>query len=56
MKRQDFNFELPKELIAQYPLANRSDSRLLTFDAKTQVCERHLLKRSLIFLSRVVWF
>ena len=29
MKREAFNFELPKELIAQYPLAHRSDSRLL---------------------------
>lgn len=31
MKREDFNFELPPELIAQYPLPNRTDSRLLTY-------------------------
>lgn len=42
MKRQDFNFELPPELIAQYPLANRSDSRLLTYHRATTVCEHHL--------------
>ena len=36
MKRQDFYYELPPELIAQYPLANRSDSRLLIYDRKTE--------------------
>jgi len=29
MQLSDFNYELPAELIAQYPLANRADSRLL---------------------------
>ncbi|NNK38775.1 MAG: S-adenosylmethionine:tRNA ribosyltransferase-isomerase, partial [Xanthomonadales bacterium] len=29
MKRSDFHFDLPPELIAQHPLAQRSDSRLL---------------------------
>ena len=29
MKRSDFSYHLPEELIAQYPLAERSDSRLL---------------------------
>ncbi len=32
MDRRDFSYELPEELIAQTPLANRSDSRLLTLD------------------------
>lgn len=32
MRRQDFFFELPESLIAQYPLANRADSRLLVHD------------------------
>ncbi len=31
MKKQDFYFELPAELIAQYPLAKRTDSRLLVY-------------------------
>lgn len=31
-RRQDFHFDLPPELIAQQPLARRSDSRLLTLD------------------------
>lgn len=33
--RQDFHFDLPLELIAQQPLAQRSDSRLLTLDGAT---------------------
>ena len=32
MRREDFRFELPEELIAQAPLAERSDSRLLVLD------------------------
>ncbi len=34
-RRQDFHFDLPPELIAQQPLAYRSDSRLLTLDGAT---------------------
>ena len=34
MNKQDFHFHLPPELIAQYPLEQRSDSRLLTYDRK----------------------
>lgn len=32
MYKQDFYFDLPEELIAQYPLPNRRDSRLLTYN------------------------
>jgi S-adenosylmethionine:tRNA ribosyltransferase-isomerase len=32
MKLSDFNFDLPAELIAQHPAAERSDSRLLCLD------------------------
>lgn len=35
MKVTDFDFSLPDELIARYPLARRSDSRLLCLDAET---------------------
>jgi S-adenosylmethionine:tRNA ribosyltransferase-isomerase len=44
MKREDFNFELPPELIAQYPLPNRSDSRLLVYRRKTGQCEHHMFR------------
>lgn len=35
MKRSEFNYQLPQELIAQYPLPGRSDSRLLCLDGVT---------------------
>ena len=35
MRRSDFTYELPEELIAQQPLAERSASRLLTLDGRT---------------------
>ncbi|MFK5894297.1 MAG: tRNA preQ1(34) S-adenosylmethionine ribosyltransferase-isomerase QueA [Pseudomonadota bacterium] len=34
MKRSDFNFQLPEELIAQFPNKERTASRLLTVDGK----------------------
>jgi len=39
MNKSDFNFELPKELIAQHPTKKRTNSRLLALDkvsGKTQ--------------------
>ena len=35
MRRQDFSYDLPEELIAQSPLAERSESRLLVLDGAT---------------------
>jgi S-adenosylmethionine:tRNA ribosyltransferase-isomerase len=35
VRRQDFSFDLPEELIAQTPLAERSASRLLVLDGAT---------------------
>jgi S-adenosylmethionine:tRNA ribosyltransferase-isomerase len=32
MKTSDFNYDLPEELIANYPLDNRSSSKLLVYD------------------------
>ena len=51
MKRQDFNFELPAELIAQFPLENRSDSRLLKYDRRTGLHEHHQFKSISDFLE-----
>lgn len=36
MNTQDFYFDLPPELIAQYPLKDRSDSRLLIYNRQTE--------------------
>ncbi len=35
MKVEDFDFELPEELIAQTPLEDRTASRLMIVDRKT---------------------
>lgn len=35
MRTSDFNYDLPKELIAQHPLENRESSRLLLLNKKT---------------------
>ena len=35
MQTSNYNFELPKELIAQIPIENRDSSRLMTLDKKT---------------------
>ncbi len=41
MQKSEFNFELPEHLIAQHPLENRSDSRLLHLDkASGEVVDR----------------
>lgn len=38
MKKSDFHFDLPTELIAQSPLSERSASRLLVLDAAAERC------------------
>jgi len=38
MQLSDFNYELPTNLIAQHPLANRTDSRLLEVKADGENC------------------
>lgn len=39
MRRQDFHFDLPEELIAQYPAAERTGSRLLYVNAREDSLE-----------------
>ncbi len=44
MKTSDFSFHLPDELIARYPAAERSSSRLLVLDAATGQCEDRIFR------------
>ena len=37
MKTSDFNYHLPDELIAHYPLESRSDSRLLVYENENEI-------------------
>lgn len=50
MKRQDFYYELPEELIAQDPLEDRSSSRLLVLDKKCGTISHHVFKEIIDYL------
>ena len=44
LKKSDFYFDLPKELIAQDPLEDRSSSRLLVLDKETGAVSHHVFR------------
>lgn len=44
LKKSDFYFDLPQELIAQDPLEDRSASRLLVLNRETGAVEHHIFK------------
>lgn len=50
LKKSDFYFELPEELIAQDPLEDRSSSRLLVLDKVTGKTEHHVFKEIVDYL------
>ncbi|MBR6771376.1 MAG: tRNA preQ1(34) S-adenosylmethionine ribosyltransferase-isomerase QueA [Lachnospiraceae bacterium] len=50
-KKSDFYFELPQELIAQDPLENRSDSRLLVLGRESGSVEHHGFREVTDYLS-----
>jgi S-adenosylmethionine:tRNA ribosyltransferase-isomerase len=51
MKRTDFSYHLPPELIAQHPLAQRTDSRLLCLDGGSGDIAHHTFSQLLDFVS-----
>ena len=51
MKREDFYFDLPEELIAQDPLEDRSGSRLLVLGKETGKTEHHIFKEIVNYLE-----
>lgn len=51
MKTSDFDFNLPQELIAQTPILNRDQSRLLVLDKKTGDIEHHIFKDIVNYLN-----
>lgn len=52
MKTEDFNFELPEELIAQTPLEKRDTSRLLVLDKKTGEIEHKSFYNIIDYLEK----
>ncbi len=51
LRKSDFNFELPQELIAQDPLADRSSSRLLVLDKQSGEVSHHIFKDIVEYLQ-----
>lgn len=51
LKKEDFYFDLPEELIAQDPLEDRSSSRLLVLDKETGDVEHHVFKDIIDYLN-----
>ena len=50
LKKSDFYFDLPQELIAQDPLEDRSSSRLLMLDKHTGKVSHHIFKEIVDYL------
>ena len=51
MKTSDFDYYLPQELIAQTPLLNRDESRLLVLDKETGEVEHHVFTDIINYLN-----
>lgn len=51
MQVSEFNYDLPKELIAQVPIKNRDESRLMVLDRKLQTIEHKTFKNIIDFLE-----
>ena len=51
MRKEDFYFDLPEELIAQDPLEDRSSSRLLVLDKENGNVEHHVFKDVIDYLN-----
>lgn len=51
MKVSDFNYNLPKELIAQVPIKNRDQSRLMVLDRENKTIEHKIFKDIIDYLN-----
>lgn len=51
MKVSDFNYDLPKELIAQVPIKNRDESRLMVLDRKNETIDHKIFKDIIDYLQ-----
>ena len=51
MKLSNFNYDLPKELLAEYPSDQRDESKLMILNRDTQKIEHKLLKDIIDYLD-----
>ena len=52
MKTDDFDFDLPEELIAQTPILKRDNSKLMVLDKKTGSISHHIFSDIVDFLNK----
>jgi len=52
MKLEEFDFDLPEELIAQEPIENRSKSRLLVLNKSTGEIEHKIFEDVIDYLQK----
>ena len=52
MKTEDFNYDLPEELIAQTPLAKRDDSKLMVLNRKTGEIKHEIFHNIINYLNK----
>ena len=51
MKRSDFYYDLPKELIAQTPIEPRDSSKMLVIDKKSGECTHRIFRDVIEYLN-----
>jgi S-adenosylmethionine:tRNA ribosyltransferase-isomerase len=51
MRKEDFYYDLPEELIAQHPISNREDSRLMVLDKATASVEHRHFRDIIDYLN-----
>ena len=51
MKLEDFDYNLPEELIAQVPIAKRDESRLMVVDREKRTIEDKVFKDIIDYLE-----
>ena len=51
MKVTEFDYDLPKELIAQTPIEKRDESRLMVLNRKTKTIEHKIFKDIIDYLE-----
>ena len=51
MELKEFYYDLPQELIAQVPIKNRDESRLMVLDRRTKTIEHKLFKNIIDYLN-----
>ena len=51
MKLSDFNFDLPNDLLAEFPAENRDESRLMVLNREKHTIEHHQFKDVIDFFD-----